>query len=158
MEAVLGTTRRRRAVVAPKAAAVVTAVVMMEKTMVIEAVVLSLATRTIVTTGRVVISIPTADVTTQRPCNVSTRTTNMAPTYGTGTFTNRPVDSPTRSLLGLAMVKIIEEANTKLNPALVAVEAVSKVVADIRAVAILDGHYFGFYFIYKFFGTFSRFE
>ena len=116
---------------APKAAAVVTAVVMMEKTMVIEAVVLSLATRTIVTTGRVVISIPTADVTTQRPCNVSTRTTNMAPTYGTGTFTKRPEDSPTRSPLGLVVVKVMEEVDA----ALVTAEAVDEAAEDSKAVA-----------------------
>ena len=54
----------------------------------------------------------------------------MAPTYDTETFTNRPADSPTRSPLGLAVVKAVEEVDA----ALVAAEAVDKAVEDSRAV------------------------
>ena len=108
VEAVLAVTRRRRAVVVHKVATVATAVATTEETMVIGVVVLSSVTRTIVTTDGAVISIPTADVMTRRPCNVSTRTTRMASTYGTGVFTNWPADSLTRSPLGLAVVKAVE--------------------------------------------------
>ena len=54
----------------------------------------------------------------------------MAPTCGTGTFTNRPADSPARSLLGMAVAKAVEEVDA----AFVAAEAVegSKVVAAFR--------------------------
>ena len=110
-----------------KAATVTTA----EQTKVIEAVALSSATRTIAMTGGTVILTTTASVTTQRPCNVSTRTTHMALTYDTGTFVNRPSDSSTRSPLGLAMVKAVEEGDA----ALVAAEAVDEAVVDSKAVA-----------------------
>ena len=82
-------------------------------------------------TGGAVILTPTVGATTRRPRNVSTRTTRMTPTYGTGTFTNRPADSPMRSLLGLAVVKAVEEVDV----ALVAVEAMDKAVEDSNAMA-----------------------
>ena len=55
----------------------------------------------------------------------------MAPMCGTGTFTSRPADSPTRSPLGLAVVKAVEEVNATL----VAAEAVGKAEVDSKAVA-----------------------
>ena len=131
VEVVLAATRCRQAVVVPKAAAVIT----IEETQAIEAieaVAPSDATRTIATIGGDVISIPTADVTTQRPRNVSTRTTDMALMYGTMPFTNRPgtADSPTHSPLGLVVVKAVEEVDV----ALVAAEAVDEAVEDSKVV------------------------
>ena len=55
----------------------------------------------------------------------------MAQTCGTGTFTNRPADSPTCSPLGLVVVKVVEEVDV----ALVAAEAVDEAVEDFKAVA-----------------------
>ena len=113
-----------------KAAAVITT----EETKVIEAieaVAPSATIRTIVTIGGAVILTPTSDVTTRRPRNVSTRTTRMAPTYGTGTFANWPADSLTRSPLGLAVVKGMEEVDA----ALIATKAMDEAVEDFKAVA-----------------------
>ena len=112
-----------------KTAAVVTTVVMTQETMVIEAVALSSVTRTIVTTGGAVISTRTADIMTRRPRNVSTRTTHMDPTSGTGTSTNRLADSPTRSPWGLAMAEVVEEADS----ASVSAEAVDEAVPTVYA-------------------------
>ena len=124
--------------VAPKAAAVVTVVIMAEETKVIEAVVPSFVTRIIVMTDGAVILTPTADVMTRRHRNASTKTTCMAPTCGARTSTNRPFDSPTRSPLGLAVAKIVEEVDAALVVTKAVDEAVedSKVVAAFRAVAV----------------------
>ena len=106
--------------------------------MAIVAVALSSAMRTTVTTGGAAISTPTAGTMTRRPRNVSTRTMRMAPTYGTRTSTNQPADSPTRSLLELAVAKAMEEADAALAVAEAVDEAVedSKAVAAFRAVAV----------------------
>ena len=63
--------------------------------------------------------------------------TRMAPTSGIGASTSQLADSPTLmcALLGLAVVKAAEEANTKVDAALVTVEVVAEAVADIKAVA-----------------------
>ena len=110
-----------------KAAAVTTA----EETKVIEAVALSSAMGAIVMTGGAVSLTPIASVATRRPRNVSMRTTCMAPTYGNGTFTNRPADSPVDYPLGLVVAKAVEEVDA----ALVLAEAVDEAVVDSRAVA-----------------------
>ena len=115
----------------PKAIAVTTT----KETKAIEAVVSPSATRTIVMTGGAVILTPTANATTRRPCNVSIRTACMAPMSGKGTSTSWPTDNPTCSPLDLAGVKVVEEENTKVDAALVTVEAVDEVVVDIRAVS-----------------------
>ena len=118
----------------PKAAAVITA----EETKTIEDVAPSAAMRTIFMIDGAVILILTANVMAQRLRNVSTKTTRMAPTYGTGSFMNRTADSPMRSPLGLAAVKAVEEADIKVglsvDAALIAAEAVDEAVVDSKAI------------------------
>ena len=130
MEAVLAITCRRQAVVALNAVAETTT----EEDKAIEAVAPSLDTRIIVTAGGAAFSTLTADVMTLRPYSASTRTMHMVPTSGTRTSTNRLANSPTRSLLGLAVAKAVEEAETKADVALVAAKAVDEAVSASKAV------------------------
>ena len=55
----------------------------------------------------------------------------MVSARGTRTSTNQPADSPTRSQLGLVVVKAMEEVDAALVPA----EAVDEAAEDSRAVA-----------------------
>ena len=112
----------------PKAAAVITA----EETKTIEDVAPSAAMRTIFMIDGAVILILTANVMAQRLRNVSTKTTRMAPTYGTGSFMNRTADSPMRSPLGLAVVKTVKEVDAALAEAVDEAVEGSKVVAAFR--------------------------
>ena len=60
----------------------------------------------------------------------------MAPMSGTGISTNWLVDNPTRSPLGLAVAKAVEEAETKVGVALVAAEVVNEAVVASKAVYV----------------------